>query len=584
MEQAYDYIPLAACGKKPSFSTLIKERFSNDIVAEIESYCKLEKVDIRPVSIKKVVVTKHDVDEQNLYFDVIIDCVLFENEAEKPIEMVVDAYFDLDEEFKVVHTRCAVPTWKGFHSVAALPDDLIPAISKKELDALAVRMINTLYPRAAEYAVPISTNQVVRRLGLTVQDVHFDSTGEIMAKIFFEDASAIVFDPETEIKRIIPVSAGTILINTPIGKISDDRIRNNTILHECVHWILHRPAFLLAKLWNREYSAVACRKAGSYIVPQQWTAIDRMEWQANALAPRMLMPEWATRFIARGWLRRYNRLSPILQMEKTIDRLSQHFNVSRQLAKIRMEELGYEDAKTAFSFYDRRQHTISFENAIRELTRNENFRETLASGVYAYVDNCFVIRDSKFIYRDDAGNLHLTHHAKAHMAECCLAFAARRINRGMQNGMLRYHVADETFINGSAIDAEAFSKQTQAVMGIMEKLPSSFADTLCAHMKRKKVTVEQLAERCMQDVRTISRYRNSPYPGISLSGVVALCIALKLHPILAEDLIHKAGYVLIASPEHGAYRMLILTMTNSSISECNEFLATMGIKPLGRET
>ena len=39
MEQAYDYLPLVACGKKPSFSTLVKERFYNDIIAEIERYC-----------------------------------------------------------------------------------------------------------------------------------------------------------------------------------------------------------------------------------------------------------------------------------------------------------------------------------------------------------------------------------------------------------------------------------------------------------------------------------------------------------------------------------------------------------------
>ena len=583
MEQAYDYLPLAACGKKPSFSTLVKERFYNDIVAEIKWYCKLEKVDIRPVSIKKVIVTKHDVDEQNLYFDVILDCSLIESEVEKPIEMVVDAFFDLDEAFKVVHTRCACPTWKNFKSKAVLPDNLVPVITKKELDSFAVRMINALYPRASEYAVPISINQVTRRLGLTIMDAQLDTDGDILGKIFFEDASTIILDHVTGIMHIVPVLAGTILVNTPVGKTLDERIRNNTILHECVHWILHRPAFLLAKLWNQECSAIACRRQIGN-APRIWTDIDRMEWQANALAPRMLMPDWATRFIASGWLRKYSRLSPILQMEKTIDRLSQHFNVSRQLVKIRMEELGYEGARTAFSFYDKRQHTISFENATKELARNESFRETLASGVYAYVDNCFVIRDGKFIYRDDLGNLHLTQYAKAHMAECCLAFAARRINRATQYGMLRYHVEDETFINGSAIDAEAFSKQTQTVIGIVEKLPSSFSETLCAHMKRKRVTVEQLAEYSMQDVRTISRYRNSPYPGITLSGVVALCIALKLHPILAEDLIRKAGYVLIASPEHGAYRMLILTMTNSSIAECNEFLATMGIKPLGRES
>ena len=585
MEQVYDFVSLAAaCGKKPSFSTLVTERFYNDLMAEIDEYNKRQKADIRPISIRKIIVTDHNIDEQNLYFDAIVNCVLKDNRIEKSITMIVDAYFDLDEELKTVHTRCAVPMWKGFRSVAVLPDDLIPIISKKDMDAIAFRMSNALNPRVSTCGALLKPCQAVKGLGLTVEDVHFDYDGGILAKIFFEDAHTMVIDPKTGIRHIIPVSAGTILVNTPLGKALDERVRNNTIMHECIHWMLHRPAFLLAKLWNHEYSAIACRRTSSNGQTRQWTAIDRMEWQANALAPRILMPNWATQLYASGWLRRYSWLSPILRMEKTIDQLSRQFNVSRQLAKIRMEELGYEDAKAAFSYYDKRKHTVTFENAARELARNKAFRDALETGIYAYVDNCFVIRDSKYIYRDETGTLHLTSFAKAHLDECCLTFISRRINRGMQYGMLRYNVEDETFINGSAINAEAFSKQTQTVIGIVGKLPSSFAETLCAHMKRKRITVEQLAEYSMQDVRTISRYRNSPYPGITLSGVVALCIALKLHPILAEDLIRKAGYALIASPEHGAYRMLILTMTNSSISECNEFLAVMGIKPLGRES
>ena len=584
MEQAYDYVSLAAaCGNKPSFSTLVTERFYNDIVSEIEWYCKCQKVDICPISFKNVIVTKHDIDEHNLYFDIIVNCALKENGEEKPVQMAVDAYFDLDEDFKRVHTRCAVPLWKEYRPVAVLPDDLIPVISKKELDALAIRMINALYPRASEYANPISINQVIRRLRLSVQDVHFDSDEDILAKIFFEKASTIIVDTATGIKHIIPVSAGTILVNTPIGKILDERIRNNTIMHEVVHWLLHRPAFLLAKLWNREYTALACRRPGERAMQRHWTAIDRMEWQANALAPRVLMPDWATHFIADNWLHRYNRLSPNLRIERTIDRLSQHFDVSRQLAKIRMTELGYSDAKDAFAYYEKRQHTVSFENATKELSRNNAFRSALESGIYAYVDNCFVLRDSKFIHRADDGILHLTAYAKSRLDECTLAFASRRVNRGMRYGMLRYCVEDESFIVGTAVSASTFKKQTQTVAHILNSLPASFSETLCAHMKRKGITVEQLAENCLQSSRTIGRYRNAPYPAISLQGVVGLCIGLKLHPMLATDLIRKAGFTLTASPAHSAYQMLILTMSNSSIYECNELLVKMGMKPLGSE-
>ena len=45
--------------------------------------------------------------------------------------------------------------------------------------------------------------------------------------------------------------------------------------------------------------------------------------------------------------------------------------------------------------------------------------------VSGYVDNCFVLREKKYIYRDVVGLLCLTQYAKAHIAECYLTFAIR---------------------------------------------------------------------------------------------------------------------------------------------------------------
>ena len=582
MEQAYNIVPFAsAYEKRPSLTTLVTERFSDELFAEIDDYCQRQKVRIRPVSLRKVVATQYEIEGGYLYIDATLNCVQEGDGLEKPITMIVDAYFIMDENLETIHTRCACPAWDSYRPKSILPDDLIPMISKKELDSIAVRMVNALYPRASSYAVPISINQVVRSLGLTVKDVHFDSDGEVLGKIFFEDASTVITDPTTAGISIIPVTAGTIFVNTPTAGIPDERVRNNTILHECVHWMLHRPAFLLAKLWNHEYSAVACRRPGQ-AVNREWTTIDRMEWQANALAPRILMPDWATRFIADGWLRRYQRLSPILKAERTIDQLSRHFNVSRQLAKIRMTELGYEEAKDAFSYYDKRKHTISFESATRELARNKAFRDTLASGIYAFVDNCFVIRDRKYIYRDDSDILHLTPYAKAHMAECCLAFASRRINRGMQYGMLRYNVEDETFITGSNVSPERLERTVKYVNDIRNNLPNSFGETLAAHMKRKGITVEQLAENSLVSSKQIQRFRNDPCISVSMRRAVGLCIGLKLHPILALDLISKAGLSFNTSLAHNAYFSLLVSMTNSSIYECNSMLEQMGIPCVGK--
>ena len=70
---------------------------------------------------------------------------------------------------------------------------------------------------------------------------------------------------------------------------------------------------------------------------------------------------------------------------------------------------------------------------------------------------------------------------------------------------------------------------------------------------------------------------------IPLPRVVALCIGLKLHPILSLDLVKKAGYLFNQTPEHVAYQMILVAMTHNSIYECNEYLKTLGLKPIGKE-
>lgn len=584
MEQAYEYQPLsAAYGKKPSFAALVTERFSDELISELKYYSDCNKVEIIPCSIQKIIVTGWEEFADTLYFHVLYDCIQRKNGTEREIVMVIECCCHSGNAFEKVITRGVFPLTAGRVFDAVLPDDLVPSISKAEMDHYAAKFINALYPKAAEYAVPVGINTIVRKLRLTVEDVPFDPDGGVLGKIFFEDTHAAYEDPDTGIANIVPVTAGTIFVNRPPHGISDAHVRNNTVLHECLHWILHRPAFTLSKIWNRTTAAVACRSASAHMIREHRSSLDWMEWQANSIAPRILMPDWATRYIANGWLRRYNRLSPILRMERTIDRLSQHFEVTRQLAKIRMEELGYEDAKSAFAFYEKKKHTITFANAVKELSRNQKFREILCTGIYEYVDECFIVRDKKYIIRDESGILHLAPYAKSRMDECCLSFASRHFNQIMQYSMARYSIEDEAFLPGSQLSQDVLEKRTKAVSRILKGLPASFSDTLIEHMARKKLTIDQLAERCLMSHTKLSRIRRDYYASVNLKTVIALCIGLKLHPVLAMDLVRKAGYCFTNSFEHTAYQFLLLSMTNSTLYECNEYLQQMGIGPLGND-
>ena len=133
---------------------------------------------------------------------------------------------------------------------------------------------------------------------------------------------------------------------------------NNTIVHECVHWDLHRKVFELEHLYNSEATQIKCMVIGGVKDSKIRTATDNMEWQANSLAPRIQMPidqfkTKATSFI-RKHHEKYGDVPLVDIMEPVIEELAVFFCVSRQAAKIRMVEAGYQDAIGAFTYIDGR--------------------------------------------------------------------------------------------------------------------------------------------------------------------------------------------------------------------------------------
>lgn len=148
--------------------------------------------------------------------------------------------------------------------------------------------------------------------------------------------------------------------------------------------------------------------------------------------------------------------------------------------------------------------------------------------------------------------------------------------------MLLCNEEDEIFITGSGLSASELVKSSRNVTTILQGLPASFSRTLSAHMTRKGVTCERLAEACMLSRNSIFRFKKEEYPRISLPNVICLCIGLKLHPLFSMDMVRKAGYTFNGSSEHTAYQMLLMTMTNNSLFECNDYLCQMGLRPLGR--
>ena len=299
-------------------------------------------------------------------------------------------------------------------------------------------------------------------------------------------------------------------------------------------------------------------------------------------------------------------------MEAVIDEVAAFFMVSRTAAKIRLVDLGFEEAVGTFTYIDGRYvrphgfkkgslernqtFSISFNDAVAEATLNLNLRAKIESGNYIFIDSHFVVNNLKYINVDANGVPYMTEYARLHADECCLVFDLY-IKTGSRYGKDYYTecvlcrddksdiVFEARFSNGGNTETpgniEMLRARNAELAEFMRNQPGSFTGTLKGLMEKQRVTVETLAERCGISPKTIQRLRNDEECKTTLETLVALCVGLKLEPPASYDLIGKSRFSFIASEKHMAYRFLLDGYYTHTLPECNELLAGLGIDPIG---
>ena len=91
-------------------------------------------------------------------------------------------------------------------------------------------------------------------------------------------------------------------------------------------------------------------------------------------------------------------------------------------------------------------------------------------------------------------------------------------------------------------------------------------------MTRKKIKVEELAERSGLSDTTIKKYRAGTIPYPPIENVMAVCIGLNLHKPYCIDLLGTADYQLTSdTPRNRAYRFL-LDYTDGTLQQWNMIL------------
>ena len=582
--------------RQRSFTSYVADRFYNELFAVINDYAeiKADSLNLRLYQVNKIggieltditvkFASVNDLPGSEIEFEVVIDAEFNVREA--------DYHYDTDEftsqwfmlkckgdlscgldDFQI--TDISIYNGKN-RQPKPMSDALVPIISKDNLESIATDFLKRNYPKALLQPMAIDPSELAKSMGLTVKLKRITEDCSIFGQIFFEDSTAEIYDEKLCQSVEEEVSAKTILVDPEtyflynLGKV------NNTIVHECVHWDLHRKAFELERLYNNEASRIKCQVAGG-VEGNSWTATEWMEWQANALAPRIQMPMGMFKTQASKYIKEYRDMlgkdDIIDVIEPVIDELAAFFCVSRLAAKIRMVDAGYEEAIGAFIYVDGRYvtphkfrknairedqtYTISAEEATIQSVINREFGELVRTGVYQYVDAHFVLNHPRYLEQRADGLVYLTDYARNHIDECCIPFdmTVKSTDKKDYYSVCYLNKDKDSTVSFDIKYSDGYQNSTDAAkkaklveeivmeeMAIFQDLPNDYERSMKKvwdwKHEKEGLTYKELAERIHMDDQTISRLINNKRDP-SINSLVLICLGMHLPP---EISMHHRG-------------------------------------------
>jgi hypothetical protein len=330
-----------------------------------------------------------------------------------------------------------------------------------------------------------------------------------------------------------------------------------------------------------------------------------MEWQANGIAPKILMPKIPTMRKIKEIAVKYGydpgEPAPD-KLKAVIDELAGFYQVSKQAAKIRMIELGYPEAAEVYN-YGSDCTLLSKEaapaDAYAEYESNGEFRALFDTGLFRNVEGYFVIDTPTYRTESAGGGFALTDYARENLDGCALTFEyniADLFGFNREHGVLyrekQSRVArppqdifapkyNQKVIDKALAEVAAAQRQIEAAQDFGD---ITAAQMIAGYMGRAKPkwnsTVFQ--QRTGLSKNEYSKITTKPNRSFKMPTVVSICVGLKLPNGHARELITKAGFVLgKSSPEDIAYSMIVSGAVSDNIIACNAFIEELERKNPG---
>ena len=496
----------------------------------------------------------------------------------------------VDDGLKDFQIQSVTPYKRGKISLFEHPlsDKLVPFLWKGELDDTAEAILRLYYPDALKSPMQINPYILTQTLELSVEFREITSDTSIFGRIYFED------DTEQEISEM------TIVIDSNLEKIRPSGTVNNTIVHECLHWILHRYSVELEK---GSADSVAQISTTEEAVETDW-----MEWQVHSLAPKIMMPKAMTqqflklKFAELKENRQVNSMIDII--EDLIKATANYFGVTIIAAQKRIAEFGVEEARGAFNYVDGRYvsahswqkgflgvdqtFSIGLSDLSQLVSKHESLRHRLSEGGLIYAEAHVCLNDAKYITTKSNELPELTAYARTHMEECCLVFEKKSISQSKTKlsfaKMLDNSVDDSVtshfhYPNNDENlkleeEASMLMSHGNEIKKVLNELPPDFGGALNYLRDWRDMTIQDLAFTSLISERSIySLLNNTKEP--KMRTVIALSVALSLPHKIAYKFLELSGRTLRtqSNDEELLLDVFMMATGNFTVEHCNLILA-----------
>ena len=189
------------------------------------------------------------------------------------------------------------------------------------LENLARSIIIKYDPALLREPTPIPVEEIMEKVyGLTIEFQYIRKNGRILGETVFEDAMVPIYDKRSgEGYKLVPVKAGTVLIDVSLMNKRGDGRYNWTCAHELAHWVEHR-----------EYYKQLGETAAMVDIKRSSEANKTVERQANRLTNYFLMPKGTVKM---AFFRNHGA-------RNITAALAEIFHVSREAMDYRLQEMG----------------------------------------------------------------------------------------------------------------------------------------------------------------------------------------------------------------------------------------------------